>query len=53
MILWTLANLLVLIDHARLETGRLDLRRRIAFLPDVPPTLPDADVLMHVGSRDI
>ena len=32
----------VLIDHERLETGRLDLRRRIAFLPDVPPTLPDA-----------
>jgi ABC-type multidrug transport system ATPase subunit len=39
----------VLIDHARLETGRLDLRRRIAFLPDVPPTLPEADVLMHVA----
>ncbi len=39
----------VTLDGQRLETGRLDLRWRLMFLPDFPPALPGTDVLEHVA----
>ena len=39
----------VQLDGESLEPGRLDLRRRLMFLPDFPPPLPESDLLEHVA----
>ena len=41
----------VFIDGEELRMGRLDLRRRLMFLPDFPPTFPGADVLENVAAH--
>jgi len=35
----------VLLDGETLQTGRLDLRRRLMFLPDFPPDAGDIDIM--------
>lgn len=39
----------VTLDGEELTAGRLDLRRRLMFLPDVPPAVPGSHVLEHVA----
>lgn len=41
----------VLLDGEPLKSGRLDLRRRLMFLPDFPPALPAADLLEQVAMQ--
>lgn len=41
----------VFIDGEELRMGRLDLRRRLMFLPDFPPAFPGADVLENVAAH--
>jgi ABC-type multidrug transport system ATPase subunit len=41
----------VFIDGEELRMGRLELRRRIMFLPDFPPAFPGADVLENVAAH--
>jgi ABC-type multidrug transport system ATPase subunit len=39
----------ILYDGERFVRGRVDLRKRLAFLPDAPIVLPGMSVLDHVG----
>ncbi|MBI2678083.1 MAG: ABC transporter ATP-binding protein [Candidatus Koribacter versatilis] len=39
----------ILCDGERLKRGRIDLRRRLAFLPDFPPLFPEMTVVQHIG----
>jgi ABC-2 type transport system ATP-binding protein len=39
----------ILYDSERFERGRLDLRRRLMFLPDVPCYFHEMTVLRHIG----
>ncbi len=39
----------ILYDGEAFHRGRLDLRRRLAFLPDFPPFYPEMTVLRHLG----
>ncbi len=41
----------VLLDGEPLKSGRLDLRRRLMFLPDFPPALPASDLLEQVAMQ--
>lgn len=41
----------VFIDGEELRMGRLDLRRRLMFLPDFPPAFPGSDVLENVAAH--
>src|SRR5687767_7321783 len=39
----------ILFDGEKLLRGRLDLRRRFLFLPDIPPVFEDWSPLQHLG----
>jgi ABC-type multidrug transport system ATPase subunit len=39
----------ILCDGEAFRRGRIDLRRRLAFLPDFPPFYPEMNVLRHLG----
>ena len=39
----------ILYDGERFVRGRVDLRKRLAFLPDAPIVVPDMSVLEHIG----
>ena len=39
----------ILYDGVPFHRGRLDLRRRLAFLPDFPYLFPETTVLRHIG----
>jgi len=39
----------ILYDGERFMRGRVDLRKRLAFLPDAPIVIPEMSVLEHIG----